>query len=110
MKQAELDRKVAAHEYTVYHPDGAIFSLVGVMGTALIDGSPELYIRGGQQFSIIDPRCVITRKEGVVWEPHEFPGVAWLDEWLKDHPEWPPHDLRIIQHARTRKRTFARVG
>jgi hypothetical protein len=100
VKNAPLsaDKDIVAH--TIDYPSGAILEITGCMAGAF---HPQLgfqpcisRIGPKQEIAILDPRAVITRKEGVVWGCRWHPGglPTWAQDWLQEHPEWPPIDLR----------------
>ena len=97
MKSATPLEAAEIRLYTIYYPSGTVFSLEGVFSAVVIDGdfSPALKrAPGSDEITILDPRAVITRKEGIVYEPRKYPRGGWVDDWLREHPEWPPLDLR----------------
>jgi hypothetical protein len=86
--------------YTIYYPSGLIFTVCGAFeGTLTDEGEfmPSIqHVGKDDSILFLDPRGVITKQGSVLHDPRK-PAAdlpEWAQDWLQEHPEWPPHDLR----------------
>ncbi len=105
----ELTDHHVVHTYHVWYPSGRRMALRGVSGMLVTEGSWSPTVRlvahaedAGVRM-VLDPRAVITRDGLVIYEPRRYPGRnAWVDAWLRAHPEWPAVALDTVPEARAR--------
>ena len=95
--EADWTDRGAAHCYTVHYPSGQTFTVTGVF-TCVFDAGAivSVMIRLGHEEAVaLDPRAVIVRDQLIIFEPRRGPQVAWVRDWLREHPEWP----RVVTEA-----------
>ena len=91
MKKAEPLSEAVSAKYTIYFPSGKILLLDGIFGGMLTELGFNPTIRNeSDELFVIDPRCLITRNGGIVYDPREnLTMPKELAEWMDENPEWP---------------------
>ena len=76
---------------------GGILAIIDVDDEAPVSLIVEHSVKIGddtiqpEQVLMCDPRCVVAGVDPrtVFYNPREHRQASWVDEWLREHPEWP---------------------
>lgn len=89
MSEVTVKRLLLAH-----YPSGQTLKFQNVVIAIVQFGEPHGDIPVASQHEndfILDPRALITADGEITYNPRNNKRIAtWAQEWLDDHPEWPP--------------------